>query len=257
MQESELTDKKLWENYWEEKPDAIGKKKPNLLFKEILRSFDQYLPDTKGLAILEIGGGQGEYLLYLTRHHNYLAHSLDYSKIGNQQTQDTFNRAVLPVVLYERDLFADNSDIPKFDIVFSLGLIEHFDNPEMVINKHLDLLKPGGILLLGVPNFSGIYQVALKRLAPSVTETHNMNTMNLDNWKFIEENLNTQKIFAGYIGGFEPLNMKKMEVKNTLNHIIYFFIKVLMVLFSFRMQFLRKYNSRFWSAYMIGVYRKM
>lgn len=257
MQESELTDKKLWENYWEEKPEAQGNKKLNLLYSEILLSLDRYLPETKGLSILEIGGGQGEYLLYLTKHKGYKANSLDYSKIGNQQTRDTFSRAGLPVVLYERDLFADNSDIPKFDIVFSLGLIEHFDDPQNVISKHLDLLKPGGILLLGVPNFTGIYQVALTRLAPSVHETHNLKTMDLANWKFMEENLQLQKIFAGYIGGFEPINMKKMEVHNTLNHIIYFFIRVLMVLFSFRMQFLRKFNSKFWSAYLIGVYRKM
>lgn len=257
MQESELTDKKLWENYWEEKPENKGSKKPNLLFKEILKTFDRYLPHAEGLTILEIGGGQGEYLLYLAQHFGYKAHSLDYSEIGNQQTLETFSTAGLPVVLYERDLFADNSDIPKFDIVFSLGLIEHFDEPEKVIAKHLELLKPGGILLLGVPNFAGVYQLALKRLAPSVAETHNMKTMNLDNWKSFEENLSLQKVFVGYIGGFEPISMKKMEVKNTFNHIIYFLVRVLMVLFSFRMQFLRRFNSGCWSAYMIGVYRKI
>jgi cell division protein FtsB len=49
---------------------------------------------------------------------------------------------------------------------------------------------------------------------------------------------------------------KKMEVRTIANRIIYFFTRVLMVLFSFRMQFLRKFNSKYWSGYLMGIYRK-
>ena len=256
MKESELTGQKLWEDYWEKKDDRLITKRKNLLFKEILKIFDKYLPNSKGLTILEIGGGQGEYLLYLTRKFSYKAHSLDYSRIGNEQTHDLFSKAGLSVELFDRDLFSDNSDLPKFDIVFSLGLIEHFDNPGLVVEKHLELVKSGGILLLGVPNYGGIYRPVLKRLAPAVEATHNMNTMDLENWKLFEEKFTLQPIFTGYIGGFEPMNMKKLEVKNLFNKILYFFIRVLMVLFSFRMEFLRKFNSKYWSGYLIGIYRK-
>ena len=256
MMESELTGQKLWEDYWEKKENIKTSKRKSLLFFEILKTFDKYLPDKRGLSILEIGGGQGEYLLYLTRHFMYLAHSLDYSRIGNEQTRDLFSKAGLPVILYERDLFTDNSDLPKFDIVFSLGLIEHFENPDIVVEKHLELVKPGGILFLGVPNYGGIYRPVLKMLAPSVEETHNMETMNIKNWSSFEEKLSMKSIFTGYIGGFEPLNMKKLEVRTVLNRILYFFTRVLMVIFSFRMQFLRRFNSKYWSGYMVGIYRK-
>ena len=256
MKESQLTGQKLWEDYWEDKKDRKATKKKNLLYTEILRTFDKYLPKTKGLTILEIGGGQGEYLLYLTQRFGYKAHSLDYSRIGNEQTNAIFAKAGIPVELFERDLFSDNSDLPKFDIVFSLGLIEHFDEPGIVVEKHLGLLKSGGLLLLGVPNYGGIYRPVLKLLAPAVEATHNMDTMNLENWRSFEERFTLQPIFTGYIGGFEPMNMKKLEVKNVLTKIIYFFIRVLMVLFSFRMRFLRKFNSKYWSGYLIGIYRK-
>ena len=63
-------------------------------------------------------------------------------------------------------------------------------------------------------------------------------------------------MFTGYIGGFEPLNMKKLEVKTAGNQVIYFFIRVLMVLFSFNMQFLRRFNSKQISSYLVGIYRK-
>jgi hypothetical protein len=124
------------------------------------------------------------------------------------------------------------------------------------VAKHLDLLKPGGILLLGVPNYSGIYRKVLKRLAPSIEQTHNMKSMDLSTWDLFVEKLPVEPLFTGYIGGFEPLNMKKLEVKTAGNQVIYFFIRVLMVLFSFNMQFLRRFNSKQISSYLVGIYRK-
>ncbi len=256
MKENKLTGQNFWEEYWEGKPGHQGGKKTSLLIREILKAFDHYLPAEKGLTILEVGGALGEYLLYLTRRFDYKAYSLDYSRIGNEQTLETFSKAGYPVEVFERDLFSDNSDLPKFDIVFSLGFIEHFDDPVKVVAKHLDLLKPGGILLLGVPNYAGIYRPVLKRLAPSIEQTHNMDIMDIGNWRIFEEEFLLKPVFTGYIGGFEPLNMKKLEVKTTFNRTVYFFTRVLMFLFSFRMQFLRKFNSKFWSGYLIGIYRK-
>jgi len=255
MKDPKLTGQTFWEDYWEGKPGK-QQKKTSLLIREILKVFDKTLPAQPGLKILEVGGAYGEYLLYLTRRFGYEAHSLDYSRVGNEQTLETFAKAGLPVAVYERDLFADNNDLPKFDIVYSLGFIEHFDDPLHVVAKHLDLLKPGGILLLGVPNYSGIYRNVLSRLAPSIEETHNMQIMNLATWKVFVDNLPIEPIFTSYVGGFEPLNMKKMEVKTPWNQVIYFFIRILMVLFSFRMQFLRKFNSKFISGYLMGIYRK-
>ena len=256
MKENKLTGQTFWEDYWEGKPGQKSKKKTSLAVRELLKTFDSFLPATKGLTILEVGGAYGEYLLYLTRRFDYKAYSLDYSHIGNEQTLETFSKAGLPVEVFERDLFSDNSDLPQFDIVYSLGFIEHFDEPEKVVAKHLDLLKPGGILLLGVPNYAGIYQPVLKRLAPSIAQTHNMQIMNIENWKIFEEKYSLQPVFKGYIGGFEPLNMKKIEIRTPSNRVIYFFTRVLMVMFSFRMGFLRKFNSKFWSGYLIGIYRK-
>jgi SAM-dependent methyltransferase len=255
MKDPKLTGQTFWEDYWEGKPGKQNKK-TSLLIREILKVFDRELPNISGLSILEVGGAYGEYLLYLTRRFGYKAYSLDYSRVGNEQTLETFARAGIPVEVFERDLFADNANLPKFDIVYSLGFIEHFDDPLNVVARHLDLLKPGGILLLGVPNYGGIYRNVLRRLAPSIERTHNMQAMDLANWKQFTDKLPIDPIFTNYVGGFEPLNMKKLEVRTLLNQVIYFHIRVLMVLFSFRVQFLRKFNSKYISGYLIGIYKK-
>ena len=251
-----LTEPSFWENYWDNREISPKKKRQSLLIIELLDLISQKLPKVKGLNILEIGGGSGEYLLHLVKTNRYNAHSLDYSAIGNEQTLRSFSKAMETVVVYERDLFGQNLDLPRFDIVFSLGLIEHFENTDLIVQKHLEFVKPGGILLLGVPNYAGIYKPILNRLAPSVGQTHYFKVMNLNEWETFENKFELDILFKDYIGGFEPLNMKKIEVKTPLNKFIYLIIKILMVLFSFRFRFLRKFNSKWWSSYMIGIYMK-
>lgn len=255
MGSEKLTGQNFWENYWEKDSSDRTQKKPSLSVFEILRVFDQQLPPDKTLKVLEVGGAMGEYLLYMVRRFGYEGHSLDYSRAGNEQTLATFEKAGYPVKVYERDLFADNSDLPLFDIVFSLGFIEHFEDPDPVVESHLRLLKPGGLLLLGVPNFSGIYKPVLKRLAPSIFLTHNLRIMDIRNWDRFEK-FGMRKVFRSYIGGFEPLNMKKIEKKGFFNRILYFMIQVLTVLFSFHFQWLRRYNSAYISNYLLGIYKK-
>jgi SAM-dependent methyltransferase len=137
-----------------------------------------------------------------------------------------------------------------------MGFIEHFDDPFPAISKHVDLLKPGGILLLGVPNYSGIYKPVLQRLAPTMLSTHNLRVMDIDTWPEFEKRLPVDNLFKAYVGGFEPLNMKKLEICSIPNQIIYFMIRVLMTLFSFNLQIFRKINSKHISGYLIGIYRK-
>lgn len=256
MNSDKLTGQNFWESYWESGTNRKKNRRPSLCVQEILGTFDRYLPASKGLTALEIGGAKGEYLLYLVKRFGFEAHSLDYSSVGNEQTLETFSKAGIPVKVYERDLFADNSDLPLFDIVFSLGFIEHFDDPVPVVECHLKLLKPGGVLMLGVPNYSGIYHWVLKRLAPSMFTTHNLRIMDISTWSLFEKKLGIETIYRAYIGGFEPLNMKKLERKTLFNRLTYFNIQVLTVLFSFRFKGLRKFNSANISSYLLGIYRK-
>ncbi len=254
--DNKLTSQKFWEEYWTTRLEKKSKRRVGILAQELHRIFDAFLPDDPSLHILEIGGAPGEYLLYIATKHGYHVHSMDYSRIGNEKTKEMFDRQGIDVDIHEQDLFNVKDKTLQFDIVYSLGFIEHFDHVDHVIEKHLDLLKPGGILLLGVPNLTGIYHIFLKRLSPSHDKTHNLESMNIDNWKDFENKFKLKTIFKGYIGGFEPFIMKKLDVDNTLNRFLLFWVKVLTVIFSLRRTFLRGINSKYWSGYIVGVYSK-
>lgn len=257
---TEYTNKEYWDKYWEKRTGAIEIKRNPKKYSTnaLLDIFEKYLEINSGLTILEIGGAPGQYLMYMNKQFGYQANALDYSSVGNQKTLKNFQSENLKVNVYERNLFSDNfsDNIPIFDIVYSLGFAEHFENLNDVIGRHLKLLKPGGKLIIGVPNLGGIYQWFLKQLAPNHLAIHNLKSMDLRNWKLFEKDFELDVIFRDYIGGFEPLVMKKIEKRTVKNVVLYLFVTCLMMIFSFHLKFLRKYNSSKLSSYLIGIYTK-
>jgi SAM-dependent methyltransferase len=204
-----------------------------------------------------IGGAPGQLLVYFAKEFGYSAHAIDYSTIGCGKMREAFEIANLDVTLYNRDIFSDLSDLPRFDIVFSMGFIEHFSDLDSIVEKHIELLKKQGILLLGVPNYRGISHVVLKRLAPRKLSMHNLETMEIKNWESFEKKHGLRTIFKAYIGGFHPGMYRRCENRTFINQLIRFFFKCVRVLITDRLAFLRRFNSIYWSAYVVGIYRKV
>ncbi len=260
MDNRKLTEKTFWEDYWKTSNNVIEIKhtKGNLTQNSILDIFDRCLPINKNFNVLEIGGAPGQYLIYMAKTFQYNVHSLDYSKIGNDYTRKNMERAKIPVTVYEQDLFSENfgESMPEFDLVYSLGFVEHFKDLDEVVKKHVKLLKPNGILMLGVPNLSGIYRYFLNRTAPYLLSIHNTDTMDIKKWTTFENELNLETLFKGYIGGFDPRTINKIEKNDLDARFCHFVVKKMIWMFSGRLDFVRKINSPFWSSYMLGIYKK-
>lgn len=257
MGNERLTEKKHWDDYWSnfDLPVEVKKSKENLLLNEELKTFDKYLPKKK-LSVLEIGGAPGQYLVYLHKQFGYEVHCLDYSEIGCEKTLENFSLLNIPVRVYQRDIFSDNLNLPQFDMVYSMGMVEHFEEVKPVISKHLDLLKPGGILMLGMPNFRGINHFFIKRLAPELLSKHNLQTMDTRTWTEFENEFGLKTVFKGYVGGFEPMTFMMREKKSFVNNLLFLKAKVLNKLFHKNMAGLRGINSRLISGYILGIYKK-
>ena len=258
MSADKLTDKDFWDEYWQkyQLPLEIKKTEKNPYLNEILKKFEKYLPKNEGLSVLEIGGSPGQYLAYLHRNFAYSIACMDYSPIGCQKTRENFALLGIDGQVHEADLFKEKSTIPQFDIVYSLGLIEHFTDFDQVIEKHLEYIKPGGMLVLGAPNFLGINHFFLKRLAPELLAKHNLKNMDLDNWKHLENTFNLKKVFVGYVGGFHPSLFNRQESKTLVSSLLLVLAKLLVVIFKTHFKKLRQYNSKFFSGYLMGIYVK-
>jgi len=265
----ELTDQTYWDQFWAEckLPAEAEKTADDLMTYEILNIFDKFLSTDASKSVLEIGGAPGRFLVYLTKKFKYKAHALDYSTIGCQKTQENFKLLGLDVTVYQLDLLSSEIHPPFFDVVYSLGFVEHFEDIGLIIKKHLDLLKPGGILLIEIPNFLGIYAPFMRIFAPNMLSMHNLNAMDTRKWNTFERDLDLGVLFKGYLGGFSPEVLRNILAKERES--MPWFSKLLSYAFDipFRIlmrmnkyfqvsQPLRRFNSRYWSICAIGVYRK-
>jgi len=255
LEKEQLTEKKYWDNHWNKVrlPIIIEPKTKHPINKEVIRAFEKFLPKKK-LSAVEIGGAPGQFVAYLNKYHGYKTSVIEYSDIGCRKTKENFDLLGLDVNVYKQDFFGDFSDIPPFDIVMSMGFIEHFNDLEEVFRRHVKLLQKGGFLVLGVPNFRGISQKVLALTAPDMLSRHNLKAMDLKNWSTLETTYGLVPLFKGYLGGFEPKYLKRCERRTLRNLSIRYFFKMLQILMS-PFAFLRKYNSPAWSAYLMGIYK--
>ena len=253
-----LTEKADWDDEWSKisLPSEVKRIEGSWL-NELLYILDKYLPKNDDLSILEIGGAPGGFLVYMYKNFGYKIHAVDYSDTGCIKMKDNFNLLNIPVTISQKDIFSKSSNnLIRYDIVYSLGFIEHFTDLNMVVQKHRELLKPGGILLIGAPNFLGINYFFLKRLAPKLLSKHNLPTMDISNWKRFENKFNLKPLFRGYL--FVP-NIFGSEKKTTFNKIIETIWRIVddvfYIVYLFR-PFRKLFNSKYVGDYVIGVYKK-
>jgi SAM-dependent methyltransferase len=193
-------------------------------------------------------------LAYLGRQFGYECTCLDYSPVGCEKTRENFRMLGIRGYVYEGDLFDEELRVPRHDIVYSLGLIEHFGDLEEVVARHLRFLVPGGTLLLGAPNFLGVNKWFLERLAPELLDVVDLRAMDLDTWRPFESKLKLKPVFRGYVGGLEPcvFRARRPELRRRP---LAKGVSALDVILHSRLRALRRFNSRRFSGYVMAVYR--
>jgi len=117
--------------------------------RSMLRAFAELLPGSlEGKKLLDVGCGVGYYFQYFR---GIGAKELVGVDVGEELLETT--KKVNPFVKTVAAR-AENLPFPDeyFDIVISLGLVEHFKNPEPVLNEFTRVLKVDGILITETPN---------------------------------------------------------------------------------------------------------
>ncbi len=252
-----LTDRQFWDQYWNRVtlPSEIRRSDGNLYINAILDVFDAFIPKNRRLSILEIGGAPGQYLAYFSKKYDCTVHCLDYSEAGCNKTDENFRLLKIEGAVHRADIFSKDLRLPGFDVIYSLGFIEHFSDLETAVRSHAKWLNPGGLLFLGVPNLSGVYRPMLQWTAPRFLARHNLAAMDAGRWKSFETALELRPVYRGYIGGFEFGILDKCEKKTPFHAAVKRITHVLFLVFRKHGRILRKANHRRISGYLMGVYR--
>lgn len=169
---NKITDRKFWQDYWKGyQPKLIT----TILFQDIFASFP-----SGNQTFIEIGGFPGNFSIYFRKFKKYqvtmLDYFVDYKIISKALRINSLDQKAIKII--EADFLNYQPD-NQYDIVFSAGFIEHFDNPEIVVKKHLELLKSGGLLFISLPNFLGLNGFVQKILDKKNLAGHNTEIMKI------------------------------------------------------------------------------
>lgn len=221
-EDNNITDKEYWDNYW-----------TNYQYDKIPQKviFEKFVPKlTWGQHFIEIGGFPGVFAAYFHQRGVKDVTILDF--YINREIVRKFEKINgLPegaIRCIESDFFAFSTD-RKYDVVFSYGFIEHFEDTRDVISRHVDLLSRKGQLLILIPNFLGLNGKIQQRFDKENLEAHNLQSMRISYLKEIMGTFNLYDVSIEYIGKPmvwlepKPENRKRRKWVKMLSYFIKLF----------------------------------
>jgi len=159
-----------------------------------------------GASVVEIGSAPGEHLIKLNQTFGLVPHGIEYSDEGVRANRALFAaRGLDPWNVDAVDFFSAeclNRHRERFDVVVSRGFIEHFDEPKAVVDRHLDLLRPGGLLVVTIPNLQGLNLALTRLFHPELIPMHNLNIMAKAPFLQLFDTDRVRPLVCAYVGTF-------------------------------------------------------
>lgn len=218
----ELTSRKYWQDYYreaaEDKSTIIKICGAYDSFWQLMIKSCSYTPQ----SILEIGAFPGRYLAYLASAYHLQVTGLDFNP-DEEKFSRTMRELDVEKFEYICSDFLKHTPQLQYDLVFSNGFIEHFTNYEEVLDKHASYLKPGGAMMVMIPNKRYLRQIYGYLLDYKNLKAHNLECMRLDLFEAFAKRNNLKVNYLSYYGGFgfkvhQPLNF----LQRTLYHPVRF-----------------------------------
>jgi 2-polyprenyl-3-methyl-5-hydroxy-6-metoxy-1,4-benzoquinol methylase len=171
---------RYWTEVWERTslPEAINPTDfsiGNHLNISFHNTFNQLLGkySLKGKKLLEVGCANSVWLPYFARQFGILPFGLDYSKKGCEQAAAILKRENLTGEIFHADMFNPPANLKgQFDVVVSLGVVEHFSDLNTTFNALKFFLKPEGLLLTAIPNHCGLLGLLQRIINKPVYDIH-------------------------------------------------------------------------------------
>ncbi len=118
------------------------------------------MPVTEPCEVLELGCGPALDALNLAAHSAWRVQGVDFSQTALAQAAEGARLLQRRLTLHCADVRRTGLPGGRFDLVYSQGLLEHFPDPEPVWREMQRLTKPGGFVLVDVPQTWNPYTLA-------------------------------------------------------------------------------------------------
>jgi SAM-dependent methyltransferase len=274
-----LTDRQHWDSLYDSRgaslaPVKLGRLKsavkrllgPNVL--EYMRDYRDYLlwdvmypkflVPRRGAKVLEVGSAPGRHLIRLRDVFGFEPFGVEYSPAGAELNRRLFEQHGISTDNVIQEDFCSPQFQSKyenrFDVVVSNGFIEHFTDVEGVVAKHVNVLAPGGRLVVTIPNLRGANYVLAWLFCKDLIPLHNLSIMRRDRFRKLFLNPDLTPLLCGYFGTFS-FGIFNTRPESKRRYLLMICDKVQRLLNAvFRLLFgARGAESRYFSPYLIFV----
>lgn len=207
---NKLTTKTYWEQYYKHShANAKHIVKVCSYYDKFWSNF--FDGNCKDKTLIEIGGFPGRYLAYLSHTYNVIPTCLDYNS-NQSQIEETFK--VMKIKKYDiiQADFTTYEPTQEYDFVISNGFIEHFDDFNNILDQHVKYLKPGGKMLVMIPNKRYLRKWYGLICDNKNLKAHNLKSMSIRVFKNFAQRNNLKIDTLQYYGGFPYTVHQKLNI---------------------------------------------
>lgn len=194
-----LTTSEYWSERHQSVLDSVFDDRPHNI-EYLYPTLDKYLAQLTGARLFEFGCVPGQGLLKVCRRYGLIPSGSDF--VAEVQLVGAVIQKEYPnSKFFRHDLSREDvARLGQYDVVMSLGLIEHFADVEKVLSKHVQTTRPGGLLILSTPNLNWIRSTFWRIVDPQLWRAHNPEATNLRRISKLLESNSCKVLEAGYFG---------------------------------------------------------
>ncbi|MEJ5307946.1 MAG: class I SAM-dependent methyltransferase [candidate division WOR-3 bacterium] len=224
----------------------------------ILKIIYDRLKGKKINKIVEIGSAPGYFICEVAKELKSIPFGIEISSTGYEMNKKVFQmKGYDETNVIFADFFSQTIDRYEgfFDLVVSRGFIEHFDDPEQVLKRHLKILKKDGYLVVTVPNKTGFNKIITRFLNEKSLEGHNLETMKLSFFEDFAKKNHIKICFLGYAGIFDIYQFNPSKNKKKIFDLMMKIQKILYIFYRMKPDSLN-FDSKNFSPLVVFIARK-
>jgi SAM-dependent methyltransferase len=174
----------------------------------LARALEELAPVAREQTVFEVGCAPARWLVWYAERFGAQVTGIEYSPKGAELSRANLAAAGVTGTIHQGDFFSEDLGIGQFDLVLSLGFIEHFEDIAAPFDRHVAFVKPGGRLLIGMPNFRGLIGLLQRWGDPSYLGLHNQRAMDPRLYASFADSTNLTLDAVRYIDGPDPAMLR-------------------------------------------------
>jgi hypothetical protein len=206
------------QEYWRQAFGGIKLPKITRPAHDVCIRLESNLPKSDKMSLIEIGCAPGGWMAFFNKHFGYSVSGIEYVEELAAITRQNMEMQGIEAEVLNLNFLESELTAASYDIVFSAGFIEHFEDLDTIINKISMMARQ--YVVTSVPNLYGLRGFVTKVLRPKVFYSHNLIDNNL--LRNLHEKHGLDTLFCNYVGGLQlPMlfedaffNEKKRYIKH-------------------------------------------